>query len=217
MADHTMTITKDSPVADSATVYGYRRSPAHHLTEEMALGSCDAATLREIPFQTKVVLRVAPGGAGAAALEGALGVPLPTRAGQVSAATDGSDLSVLWFGPDDFLVVAPDEAESGVPAAQLTARLADALGTEPGQVADVSANRTTLELAGPMARQVLDKSCQLDLHPRVFPVGHTVLTQLESTGVFIWRTGEDTWRIMPRASFATHVVRWLLDGMREYR
>ena len=216
MADHTMTMTQDAPVADPTTVYGDRRSPAQHLAEEMALGSGDAVSLREIPFQTKVVLRVAPGSPGARALEDTLGVQLPAAAGQVSAATDGSGLSVLWFGPDDFLVVAPDEAESGVPAVQLTARLADALGTEPGQVADVSANRTTLELAGAMARQVLDKSCQLDLHPRAFPVGHTVLTQLESTGVFIWRTDEDTWRIMPRASFATHVVRWLLDGMREY-
>lgn len=215
MADHTMT-TIDSPITDCATVYGYRRSPAHHLTEEMALGSGDAATLREVPFQTKVVLRVAPDSPGAAALEAALSVPLPATAGQVSATTDGSEVSVLWFGPDDFLVVAPDEAESGIPATRFTARLANALGTEPGQVADVSANRTTLELSGPMARHVLDKSCQLDLHPRAFPVGHTVLTQLESTGVFIWRTGENTWRIMPRASFATHVVRWLLDGMREY-
>jgi len=43
-----------------------------------------------------------------------------------------------------------------------------------------------------------------------------VPTLLESTGVVIWRTAEDTWRVMPRASFSTHVVRWLLDGMREY-
>lgn len=121
--------------------------------------------------------------------------------------------AVLWLAPDEFLVVGPDEAESGVVATRLAATLA----AQPGQVVDVSANRTTLELSGPRAREVLDKSCRLDLHPREFPVGQALVTLLESVGVILWRTGEDTWRVMPRGSFSTHVVRWLLDGMREFR
>ena len=97
------------------------------------------------------------------------------------------------------------------------AGLADAFGSERGQAVDVSANRTTLELSGEQARSVLEKSCEVDLHPRVFPAGTAIATLLGSTGVVLWRTTEDTWRVMPRASFATHVARWLLDGMREYR
>lgn len=216
MADNTTTKT-DSPLVDREAVYGYRRSPGHHLTTEMKLGSGEAVSLREIPFQTKVVLRAAPASSARAALESSLGLSFPAAAGEVSGAADGTELAVLWFGPDDFLVVTGDEAESGISPAELTGQLTEALGSEQGQVVDVSANRTTLELSGPKSRQVLQKSCQVDLHPRVFLVGHAALTQLESTGAYIWRTAENTWRIMPRASFTTHVVRWLLDGMREYR
>jgi sarcosine oxidase gamma subunit len=32
----------------------------------------------------------------------------------------------------------------------------------------------------------------------------------------LWRPSEDTWLVMPRASFTEFVTRWLLDGMREF-
>lgn len=137
--------------------------------------------------------------------------------GEVSGAGDGSGLAVLWLSPDEFLAVGPDEADTGTSPEAYAAGLADALGSERGQAVDVSANRTTLELSGEQARSVLEKSCEVDLHPRVFPAGTAIATLLGSTGVVLWRTTEDTWRVMPRASFATHVARWLLDGMREYR
>ena len=230
MADQTMTMTapeqttvpgSTAPLAlpthgvDRSAVLGLRRSPTHRLTEEMQLGSGDAVSLREVPFLTQVAIRATP--ASAAALAGALGVDLPTVVGQVTGSTDGSGLAVLWLSPDEFLAVGPDEADTGLAPEAYAARLAEALGDGRGQVVDVSANRTTLELSGPRARSVLEKSVEVDLHPRVFPVGAAIATLLGSTGVLLWRTGEDTWRVMPRASFATHVVRWLLDGMREYR
>ena len=231
MAERTLTMTTPEDTAvenatgttgttgttrvDRAAVLGLRRSPAQDLADEMVRGSGDGVRLREIPFLTQVAIRATPGRAGA--LAGSLGVDLPTRVGQVTGAGDGSSLAVLWLSPDEFLAVRPDEATTGTSPQAWAGGLADALGPEPGQVVDVSANRTTLELSGPRARSVLEKSVELDLHPRVFPVGAAVATLLGSTGVILWRAGEDTWRVMPRASFTTHVVRWLLDGMREYR
>lgn len=213
------TATRNTATISSAVdpaVLAHRRSPAQHLADEMARGSGEDVRLRELQFLTQTTLRTVPGGPGSAALEKALGLPLPVKIGEVTGAADGRGEAVLWLGPDEFLAIGPDEAETGVPAAQVAIRLGSALGDQRGQAVDVSANRTTLELSGPRARSVLEKSCELDLHPREFPVGKAVVTLLESTGVVIWRTGEDTWRVMPRASFATHVVRWLLDGMREY-
>jgi sarcosine oxidase subunit gamma len=163
------------------------------------------------------VLRADLGGPSADALGCALGLKLPTRVGEVTGSADGSGVAVLWLSPDEFLAVGQDEARTGVPPEAWAGDLREALGAGPGQVVDVSANRTTLELSGPRARSVLEKSCELDLHPWAFPVGTAVVTLLGSTGVIIWRTAEETWRVMPRASFTTHVVRWLLDGMREYR
>lgn len=199
---------------DRGAVLGLRRSPAKDLAEEMLQGSGEAVRLRELPFLTQVAIRATPGRAGA--LAGGLGVSLPTSVGEVSGAADGSDLAVLWLSPDEFLSVGPDESQTGISPEAYAGGLADALGSEPGQVVDVSANRTTLELSGAQARSVLEKSCEIDLHPREFAVGTAVATLLGSTGVILWRTGAETWRVMPRASFATHVVRWLLDGMREY-
>ena len=211
----TVEVAAHVPPVDRARVLGLRRSPARGLEEEMRNGSGASVRLREVPFLTQVAIRATPGSDGS--LTQALGLALPTRVGEVAGAGDGNGLAVLWLSPDEFLAVAPDEADSGVSPEAYAGRLADALGSGPGQVVDVSANRTTLELSGPQARSVLEKSCELDLHPRVFPVGAAVATLLGSTGVILWRTAEDTWRVMPRASFATHVVRWLLDGMREYR
>jgi sarcosine oxidase subunit gamma len=199
-----------------AAVLARRRSPAHDLRDQMTRGSGERVSLREVPFLSQLAIRAA-GVRSSAAVADALGVALPGRVGEVAGAADGTGVAVLWLSPDEFLAVGPDEAQSGVSPDAWSAEVARALGSEPGQVVDVSANRTTLELSGPCALQVLQKSCELDLHPRVFPVGAAVATLLDSTGVILWRTGEETWRVLPRASFATHVVRWLLDGMREFR
>ena len=203
-------------VSDRAAVLAHRRSPAHDLRDEMAQGSGERVSLREVPFLSQLAIRAAVGDSSAAVAD-ALRVSLPSRVGEVTGAADGTGVAVLWLSPDEFLVVGPDEAQSGVSPEEWSTEVARALGSEPGQVVDVSANRTTLELSGPCALKVLQKSCELDLHPRVFPVGAAVATLLDSTQVLLWRTGEQTWRVMPRASFATHVVRWLLDGMREFR
>ncbi|WP_028660560.1 sarcosine oxidase subunit gamma [Nocardioides insulae] len=197
-----------------AQVLAHRRSPAQHLAAEMDRGSGAAVALREVPFLTQTALRAIPDGPAGRALESALGVVLPRRCGEVAKGPDG--LEVLWLAPDEFLAVAPDEADSGILATEYADRLAESLGTHRGQVVDVSANRATLELSGPRARSVLDKSVRIDLHPRVFPVGQALVTPLGATPAILWRTGETTWQVLVRSSFATHVTRWLLDGMREY-
>ncbi|MFH5822857.1 sarcosine oxidase subunit gamma [Georgenia sp. AZ-5] len=207
------TTVGSDPATRRAEVLAHRRSPAHHLHTEMEQGSAGAVRLREVPFLTQIALRAVPGTPAGEALQAALGTSLPRHVGEVSEGPD--ELRVLWLAPDEFLAVAPDEAETGVLTTEYAEGLAAALGRS-GQVVDVSANRTTLELSGAAAQSVLDKSCRLDLHPRAFPVGAAVATQLAGTPAVLWRTADQTWQVMVRSSFATHVVRWLLDGMREY-
>lgn len=191
-----------------------RRSPLQRMTEELASGSGSEVALREIPFLTQVGLRAEPGSPSAVALEWALTGPLPGGVGDVTALAD--DRHVLWLGPDEFLLVAPDEADGGASPEALTGELSTALGGLPGQVVDLSSNRTTLELRGPRAQEVLDKSVRLDLDPVAFPTGSALSTLLGVVPVILWRVTPDTWRIMPRSSFAEHTARWLLDGMREF-
>lgn len=231
MAEQTTTMAERStpPVAD------LRRSPAAHLAREMERGSVSGergVTLKELPFLTMVGIRAAPGTPSADAVTEVARVDLPEACGRVTG--NLSDVAVVWLGPDEFLVVAGDEitdvpgldtrsdrdpgALATLATHPLAQKLAGVLAERelPGQAVDVSANRTTLELSGPSARAVLEKGCHVDLHPRSFGPGTAVSTLLGPVPVVLWQTGEQTYRLLPRASFADYTVRWLLDAMREF-
>lgn len=201
----------ESMKTTSATIQSLRTSPAAHLAEAFTAGSVTgerAVSLRELPFRTMVGVRVDPATEAGRRIADVTGA-LPASCGDVAAGA--GDLQTIWLGPDEFLVTGPDGAHE-----TLAATLLAALGEDPGQVVDLSANRTTLELSGPSAREVLEKSCALDLHPRVFPVGTALATEVGHVPVVLHKTGEESYRILPRASFADYLGRWLLDGMREF-
>ncbi|KAA0977088.1 sarcosine oxidase subunit gamma family protein [Paeniglutamicibacter gangotriensis] len=187
-----------------------RTSPLAHLASALEQGSVQGergVSLREIAFTTQLGLRAEPGTEAHAALAAATGVGLPDSVGQVAGTADGT--AVLWSGPDEFLLVAPEGTE-------LLDDLVQALGQAPGQVVDLSANRTVIELSGPSAREVLEKGCPADLHPRSFGAGTAITTVLGPVPVLLWKSAEDTFRLLPRASFADYTARWLLDAMTEY-
>ncbi|WP_334172767.1 sarcosine oxidase subunit gamma [Sinomonas sp.] len=198
----------------TAPITELRRSPAGHLAAQFAAAEVTgphSVALREVPFRTMVGLRVVAGTDAARRVEEWLGTPLPARCGDVAL---GSGNAILWLGPDEFLVVAP--LGSAAAPTEATASLVGALGGDSGAAVDLSANRTTFELSGKAARDVLEKGCALDLHPRAFAVGAAYVTQLGPVPVLLWKTGSETWEIFPRASFADYLGRWLLDAMREF-
>lgn len=189
-----------------------RRSPASHLTEALEAGSVPGkVVINEGPFQTMAGIRVDPRSEEATRIAAVTG-GLPARCGDV-AGTDS--ISVLWLGPSEFMAVAPEEAHDSL-GGNLISSLVEALGDAPGQVVDLSANRTTFELSGPRARAVLEKGCALDLHPRSFTPGTALATEVGNIPVVLQKTGEESFRLFPRASFADFLGRWLLDAMREY-
>lgn len=192
-------------MADLATL---RRSPLAHLTDRMAAASRPGTVdLTERAHVGMVGLRVDHTVPAAVRVAAVLGTPLPVVCGAV---TGAGPHHALWLGPDEWLVVTSTDA------APLADQLAAAVGTERGQALDLSANRSVLELAGPRAREVLEKGCPTDLHPRAFGPDRAVLTTLGRVPVLLWQTGEETYRLMPRSSFADYVSRWLLDAMMEF-
>jgi sarcosine oxidase subunit gamma len=192
-------------MADLTTL---RRSPLAHLAERMASASRpDTVGLAEAPYTGMVGLRVDPAAPAAARVATVLGAPLPTSCGEV---TGTGAHRALWLGPDEWLVTTTTDAVA------LTDQLAAAMGEDPGLALDLSANRTVLELSGPRARDVLEKGCPVDLHPRSFRADRAVSTTLARIPVLLWQTGEESYRLLPRSSFADYVARWLLDAMVEH-
>lgn len=191
-----------------------KHSAVEHLQGAMASASADgerAVALREVAFLAQVNLRADVADVDAMArIAAALGSPLPT---QPNTTADGARWSVLWLGPDEWLVVGPEGDELRIERA-----LRAALAGAHGSVVDVSANRTTLELRGPMAREVLAKGCALDLHPRRFRAGDCAQTALARAQIVLRQVDDEpVYWILVRCSFAPYLVEWLIDAMSEYR
>ena len=187
-----------------------RRSPLAHLTAELAEAAGSAVACREQPFLAQIDVRIGRDGAAPAAAAEAIGVPLPTVPGTIAR---GPEWAALWLGPDEWLLLGPPGAEQ-----TLTARLAGALGGGLGTVVDVSANRTAIEVSGPRAREVLEKGCSLDLHPRAFGAGRCAQTMLARSQVVLARESEaPAYRVLVRSSFANYLAAWLMDATMEFR
>ncbi|MGW0864976.1 sarcosine oxidase subunit gamma [Streptomyces sp. NPDC002611] len=189
-----------------------RSSPLAHLEDRMRAAAVTGArgvTLMERPFLTMVNVRVDPGSETAGRIEKTLGTRLPGECGHTTAS---GPHTAVWLGPDEWLVI------SRIDGAALSAELREALGAAPGSIVDVSANRTTLELRGPSARQVLEKGCPLDLHPRAFGPGRAVSTTVGPVAVLLRQLDDaPAYQLLPRSSFADHLARWLIDAMSEFR
>ncbi|HEX4521507.1 MAG TPA: sarcosine oxidase subunit gamma family protein [Gaiellaceae bacterium] len=104
--------------------------------------------------------------------------------------------TVIWLGPDEWLVLGGGEADFPDAAAAV----------------DVSANRVVLELSGDEALGVLAGGCSLDLHPSVFEPGRCAQTLLARAEVILLRRELDRWWILVRPSFAPYVRAWLDDS-----
>lgn len=160
--------------------------------------------LAEVPFVNQVDLRLSADGPAAGAVGKELGVTLPVEPNTVARA---GDRTVLWLGPDEWLVLGGcDES-----------RLRAAAGTEPASIVDVSAHRTTIRVSGARSRDLLAHGCSLDLHPGRFPVGRCAQTMLAHAPVILVPLPGDEYRLLVRASFARYLAEWLLDAAVEYR
>lgn len=195
------------------TLATLRHSPLETYAQRFAsAGRDDTVRLVERPFLAMVDVRIGVSEPVDATVfdrvEQALGIRLPTTPG----ASGGTTTSVLWLGPDWWLVVGPDGT-----ADEVAVDLRTAAGSAHVSIVDVSGWRTTLELSGRNARDVLSTGCSIDLHPRAFPAGSCAQTLLARAPVILQRpVGRPSFRIYVRSSYAGHVAEWLLDAMAEF-
>lgn len=174
---------------------------AHHQPAEAQGG---ALRLAPLPAMTKLDLRARD------AMVERFGDVLDTALPTVPlTSTHNHDVSVLWLGPDQWLVLGGD----------VQAKLEDALADGFGAVTDVSHQLVGLELRGPLGFDLLACGCRLDLHPKALPEGFASRTGLAKADIILHRRPDDGGPVLwlfVRRSFSDYLWHWLLTAGREF-
>lgn len=139
------------------------------------------------------------------------GVAAPDR----PAAIAGKGATLIWSGPDQFLVV---RIGNGLQNAVLP--LAAVFG-DAASLSDQSGGRCLIQISGNKARDALVKVSSIDLHETVFPVGAAAATSIDHTGVNLWRgpdapDGSPVYNLLVFTSFADSLWHTLADAAAEY-
>ena len=122
------------------------------------------------------------------------------------------DVTMLWLGPDEWLLVMPDRRLERVER-----RLRAALDRQHAALTVVSHSRTVFALSGPDAGAVLGKGCPLDLHPRAFPPGRCAQSMLAKCHALIHLVDPaPVFEIYVARSFAAYAWTWLEDAAGEF-
>ena len=162
--------------------------------------------LKELPLAGALNLRVAV--AKAQPVSDFFGVALPQPNTWIAA----PKADLLWQAFDEWLILTPNRQQHAL-ASSLRAALA---GTHFA-VTDVSDLRIAFALEGSHARDVLQKGCAVDLHPRVFGAGSCVTTALARVRVTIRQTSPaPRFEILVERSYAMYLREWLADASLEY-
>lgn len=162
------------------------------------------ATTRSAETFDRAILRSRPEATLAVAT--AIGVDLPTTACRALAARD---LSALWLGPEEWLLLASPAAESRI------ARLAEKLAGSTCSLVDVSHRQVALIVEGGEAETILASGCPLDLALPAFPVGMCTRTLFHKAEIVLWRTAPDRFHIEVWRSFAPYVDALLSEAESE--
>jgi sarcosine oxidase, subunit gamma len=165
-------------------------------TEQTLPLSSTGVTVSLAPPQSRLVFRGDK--AAAEACGKTLGVTLSSDACR---ATTGSNGSVLWLGPDEWLLLLPDSASDAA-----TAKLTKSMAKHPHSLVDVSHRQIGLTLVGDQSEELLGSSCLLDLDHAAFPVGTCTRTIFGKAEIILWRTGKSAFHVEVWRSFADYVV-----------
>lgn len=139
-----------------------------------------------------------------AAVEGAIGVRLPTKPNTVAR---GAEYDALWLGPDEWLIRSTEARKP-----ELEGKLRTALGTLFASAVDVGSGYTVVEASGDRVRDVIARGCPLDLHPQVLQPGQCAQSHYFKASIVLIPTTYDAFELVVRRSFADYFCRIMLDA-----
>ena len=123
-----------------------------------------------------------------------------------------TDATLIWSGPDQFLVLSKHGKHS-----------IEALGpvfAGSASLSDQSHARALISVCGEKARTMLAKLSSIDLHTDVFGVGAASATSMDHTSVTLWRGqdrgGRAVFNLLVFATFAESLWHTMLDSAAEY-
>jgi heterotetrameric sarcosine oxidase gamma subunit len=137
----------------------------------------------------------------------ALGVLLPTVPCR---SVISRDRAALWLGPDEWLIVGPENASD------LAAQAIKAAGDHPASIVDVSHRSQTIELTGPRAAWCLNAFCARDLDLHAFPVGTCTRTLFAKAEIVLWRIASEVFHLDVARSFLPYVWACLEQARLEF-
>jgi sarcosine oxidase, subunit gamma len=187
-------------------------------TQGLPFTAAGQIEINALPACGRVLLRGAEAAraTASAVLTEAFGIDLPLIA--CRSARQG-DYAALWLGPEEWLVLAP-VAELGKAGAILRRALhgtADALvphALVPHALIDVSDRQIAFTVSGPLAADVLNTGCPLDLGSDAFPVGMCTRTLMAKVEVIVWRLSPDSFRVECQRSFSAYLITTLVEASR---
>jgi len=178
--------------------------------EGIKMGTVTTVAIRELPGLHTIDLRVVPGTSTHAAVTEALGIDLPGKPGQIRdlLLSDGGEAHALCLAPDWCLMVGFTEAEQKLSSLQSN-------NDHHFSIVDVSGQRTTIELEGPNAREVLAHLWDQDLREKSFPVASVSQGLMAKAPVIVCHMARFRYCVMVRSSFALHLWKALVDAAEE--
>jgi len=178
--------------------------------EGMNIGTIATVAIRELPGLSTIDLRVAPGTSTQVAVTDALGLDLPGKPGETRGSiSDGDENHALCLAPDWWLIVGLQEAEQKLAPLLLE-------NHHHFSVVDVSGQRTTIELEGTKAHEVLAHLWEQDLRDKSFPIASVSQGLMAKAPVIVFHIAPFRYRVMVRSSFALHLWKALVDAAEEW-
>ena len=172
------------------------------------MGNVDCVAMRELPGLHTIDLRVTPGSAAQIAIVEALGIELAGKTGKTEL-PGGEEAYSFCLAPDWWMLVGFPEAEQKLAPLRLNIDYHFSF-------VNVSGQRTTIELEGPNACDVLAHLWEQDLREKSFPVGSVSQGLMAKAPVIVCHMARFRYRVMVRSSFALHLWNCLVDAAEEW-
>jgi len=129
----------------------------------------------------------------------------------INRAVSREERSALHLGPDEWLVLAPEEDGEVIAAA-----LDRAVSAGEISLVDIGHRQIGIRLEGKDAASMLNAGCPLDLDLAAFPVGMASRTLFVKAEIILWRFATTQFHIEVWRSYAPYVWDLLREIGREY-